>query len=167
MITDYSENKTEELYNECCDDNCEPDEYDCIAAGIYERQRELREIADTLERFADYMKRVISGEYVIETDYDEEDESGDDWYEEEDGDDDWDEDDDDEDDDDWDEDEDEDEDNDDLDKDDEDEDDDWDEDDDDVWWRSGSKTDSGEFTFYDDGDDMYDYDGEFLDYQQA
>ena len=41
MITDYSENKTEELYNECCDDNCEPDEYDCIAAGIYERKREL------------------------------------------------------------------------------------------------------------------------------
>ena len=94
------------------------------------------------------MKRVISGEYVIETDYDEEDESGDDWEEdEEDGDDDWDEDDEDEEDDDWDEDEDEEED-----------------DDDDVWWRSKSKIDSGEFTFYDDGDDMYDYDGEFLDY---
>lgn len=137
MITDYSENKTEELYNECCDDNCEPDEYDCIAAGIYERKRELREIADNLERFADYMKRVISGEYVIETDYDEEDEPGDDWDEdEEDDDDDWDEDDEDEE----------------------------DEEDDDVWWRSKSKIDSGEFTFYDDGDDMYDYDGEFLDY---
>ena len=155
MITDdkYSESKAEELYNECCNDNCEPDEYDCIAAGIYERKRELREIADNLERFADYMKRVISGEYVIETDYDEEDESGDDWEEdEEDGDDDWDEGDEDEEDDeddDWDEDEDEEEE---------------DDDDDDVWWRSKSKIDSGEFTFYDDGDDMYDYDGEFLDY---
>lgn len=36
--------------------------------------------------------------------------------------------------------------------------------DDEPWWSNKTKIDRGEFTFYDEGDDMYDYDGEFLDY---